>query len=969
MSLANKQWIKFIILILVIAVFMLVKWANKKIEGFAPTFTPDTTVNVSTVGDGSGNRDIGQYNGTFRWPVGVVCDSLGNVYVCDRQLHKIFKIDTSGNTSLFAGSGNTGTAWNSAGTAGFVNGPVAYAKINRPYGLAVDSADNIYVADSENHAIRKITQAGIVSTVAGGGVASIASATGVITNPPGRVTQGVLGYSDQQGTNARFAIPNSLVVDSNGNIYVCDNYRMIRKIDTAGNVSTYAGSGNGQGRADGNGTNARFSSPQGIAVDSAGNLYVADSGNHRICKIDTNRDVTAIAGHATARTLSPGLVDGKSLVTNETTILTRYNGPFGIALDKFGNIYIAEYYNNAIRKIDISSGSIENYKTTTIAGTGVPGNNDGPGSSATFRTPNGLCISRSGILYVADAYSNRVRKIVVTPNCLPGQYADGIACAPCASGYFNPSRNQTSCQTCRPGSYSQLTPGSSIGASNCKQCVVPLGTLGMSTSNAATSPASCKGSSCLTGYGFDSNAGTCTACVAGKFSPGGTSICSNCPGSSYSTSNLASNCMPCASNQYTASTGANSSNLCLSLPSNANFNTLGGFLCMLGFSQNATGCATCVPGTFNSNAGASNCGSCGVGTYSGGAASNCTNCLLTPGSISVSSPSNSTSQDDCIASGCYAGYGLVSGKCIQCAGGFYGMGGTTTCSACPQPGYTTPLGSSNVTACYCANKNLPPKAQGSGPRLLAALNTCIPSGTNVYNFTMDGNVSTANPCTGQSFYDFDKQKCVDGNGNVVDPTSMSVCGSNRMYSDKTNSCLSIKTIVKPGDRQLTGTTGTPGPGDYTDCTTADQGDCKLLFKGDNGIYTTTNPCLATSRIYNFATKTCGMPVNPCCRFTTPAAAASGGCIGNTENIFAKNASKCPPNSKTLCCNQAQSTNVSCQRQGFWSSVLRFKASHTAACTVASTSPSGTIASPFIDYTDSSIDAIIQKKAKRLLRLR
>jgi sugar lactone lactonase YvrE len=957
MGLTRKPWVKFIILILIIGIFMLIKWANKTtVEGFAPTFTPDTTVTVSTVGDGSGNRDINQYNGTFRWPVGVVCDSLGNVYVCDRQLNKIFKINTNGSTSTFAGTG----------TAGFIDGPVAYAQINRPYGVAVDSADNIYVADSENHAIRKITQAGIVSTVAGGGVASIASATGTITNPPGRVSQGVSGTTDAQGTSARFTTPNSLVVDSNGNIYVCDNYRYIRKIDTNSNVSTYAGQAT-QGKADGNGTGATFSSPQGIAVDSAGNVYVADTVNHRVRKINTNRDVTTIAGHATSATLSVGIVDGLSLVNNAITILTRYNEPFGIALDKFGNIYISEAQNNTIRKIDVSSGSIETYRTTTIAGTGGRGENDGPGSSATFRTPQGLCISRSGILYLADAYSNRVRKIVVTPNCLAGQYADGIACAPCASGYFNNNRNQTSCQTCSPGSYSQLTAGSSVGPTNCTQCVAPLGTLGMSTSNAATSPASCKGSSCLTGYGFDSNAGTCTACVPGKFSPGGTSICSNCPGSSYSTSNLAPSCLPCASNQYTASTGATGSNLCLSLPSNANYNLLGGFLCMLGFSQTSSNCSPCAAGSYNSNVGASNCGICGVGTYSGSTASNCTTCSVPPGTVSVSSPSNSKSQNDCIASSCYPGYGYVSSKCVQCAGGFYGMGGTTTCSACPQTGYTTPLGSSNVSACYCANNNLPPKAQGSGPKLLAALNTCIPDGINVYNFTMGSNVTTMNPCTGQSFYDFDRQVCVDSYGNTVDGTSMTICRSNQVYSKDTNACQTVNLIAKPDDPQLVGTTGKPGPNNYINCKTVDKGDCTILFKNSSGAFTPINPCLANGTIYNFDTNTCTVPKNPCCKFTTAAAAIAGGCAASTENPIPTRVNT--TNSKGLyyCGGNNAATVPGCKFTNpiansykmYWNILpAQFTAAHKASCS----------ASGFTDYTNSSIESLIDKMGKRLLHL-
>jgi sugar lactone lactonase YvrE len=934
MGLTRKTWVKFVILILIIGIFMLIKWANKKtVEGFAVIYTSEVTVTASKFKDSSGTNFAP--SGTYNWPTGIVLDSAGNVYVANRGNNRIMKIDTSGTVTTFAGNNGSG----------LVDGTTA--KFSNPYGLAIDSAGNIYVADSSNNAIRKITPGGVVSTVAGG----------------------TPGYQDGQGTNAKFNFPQGVVVDSYGNIYVADNANnRIRKIDTSGNVSTFAGGASGY--RDGQGTNALFRNPVGIAIDSANNLYIADSNNNAIRKIDTSGNVITIGGtppSATGAASSAAGDDGLS-VASTTSILTRHSRPEGIALDSVGNVYVAEAQGNKIRKIDVSSGNKDTYKTTTLIGAGNSTSTNVNGQTDTyFNTPFQLYFDKTNNLYVVDSYNNRVIKVTIMPNCPAGQYAKGVACAPCESGYFNPSANQSSCQPCSPGSYSTLPSGSNTGATQCTPCTKPIGTQGMTSVSAATSSASCKGSSCDPGYGFDSNAGTCTACVPGKFSPGGTSICSNCPGSSYSTSNLASNCTPCGSNQYTASTGANSSNLCLSLPSNANFNILGGFLCMLGFSQTSSNCSPCAAGSYNSNAGASNCDICGVGTYSGATASNCTTCSLPPGTVSISSPSNSKSQDDCIASSCYPGYGYVSSKCVQCAGGFYGMGGTTTCSACPQTGYTTPLGSSNVSACYCANKSLPPKAQGSGPKLLAALNTCIPDGINVYNFTMGSNVTTMNPCTGQSFYDFDRQVCVDSYGNTVDGTSMTICRSNQVYSKDTNACQTVNLIVKPDDPQLVGTTGKPGPNNYNNCKTVDKGDCTILFKNISGVFTSLNPCLANGTIYNFDTDTCTVPKNPCCRFTTAAAAIAGGCAASTENPIPTRVNTTNPRGQYYCGGNNASTVPACKFTNpiantykmYWNiPPAQFTAAHKASCS----------ASGFTDYTNSSIESLIDKMGKRLLHL-
>ena len=206
--------------------------------------TPIVTVSTlagSTYGYTDGTGTSAQFNN----PIGVAVDGAGNVYVADRYNHRIRKITTSGVVSTLAGSG----------TSGYADGTGTSAQFSNPTGVAVDGAGNVYVADQVNHRIRKITTSGVVSTLAGSGTS---------------------GYTDGTGTSAQFNYPTGVAVDGAGNVYVADqgNHR-IRKITTSGVVSTLAGSGT-SGYTDGTGTSAKFSYPTGVAVDGAGNVYVAD---------------------------------------------------------------------------------------------------------------------------------------------------------------------------------------------------------------------------------------------------------------------------------------------------------------------------------------------------------------------------------------------------------------------------------------------------------------------------------------------------------------------------------------------------------------------------------------------------------------------------------------------------------------------------------------------------------------------
>jgi streptogramin lyase len=188
--------------------------------------------------------------------------------------------------------------------------------------VAVDGAGNVYVADTKNYRIRKITPTGVVSTLAGSGTP---------------------GFADDTGPKARFHTPYGVAIDGKGNVYVADTFNhRIRKITPAGVVSTLAGSGT-PGFADDTGPKARFHTPAGVAVDGAGNVYVADYINNRIRKITPAGVVSTLAGSGT-----------KGSADDDTGPKAQFKEPFGVAVDGAGNVYVADYGNNRIRKITIT---------------------------------------------------------------------------------------------------------------------------------------------------------------------------------------------------------------------------------------------------------------------------------------------------------------------------------------------------------------------------------------------------------------------------------------------------------------------------------------------------------------------------------------------------------------------------------------------------------------------------------------
>ena len=219
---------------------------------------------------------------------------------------------------ILAGSGSFYSSGTNDGTG-------TAARFFWPSGVAVDTNGTVYVADSGNNTIRKVTPAGVVTTLAG-------------------LAGNNTGSADGTGSAARFYEPLNMAVDTNGNIYVSDAYNQtIRKVTPAGTVTTLAGLAGQVGSADGTNSAARFNSPYGVALDSAGDLYVADALNYTIRKVTpvgTNWVVTTLAGLA-----------GYSGSVNGTGSDARFSYPTGVAVDRAGNLYVADMYNNAIRKV------------------------------------------------------------------------------------------------------------------------------------------------------------------------------------------------------------------------------------------------------------------------------------------------------------------------------------------------------------------------------------------------------------------------------------------------------------------------------------------------------------------------------------------------------------------------------------------------------------------------------------------
>ena len=343
-------------------------------------------------------------------PGGVAVDSAGNLFISDSWNNRLREV-ANGTITTIAGDGAVppGTAPGPPGpnlppAGGFSGdgGPAASAELYDPIGLAVDSAGNIYFADSYNGRIRQVS-GGTISTVAGGG-----------TNP-----------GDTGAALSAQISPFGVVVDAAGNIYIGDVSGRVRKVSN-GVISTVAGTGHALvlfSGDNGAATSSQMSTPSGVAVDTAGNIYIADTGNQRIRKISHGVITTVAGGGGAVPTNGNGQVYFNPNLQGDNGPATSAQlvQPVGVAVDLAGNIYIADSLANRVRKV--SNGVI-----TTVAGTGTAGfsGDGGSGVNAQLSNPTGVAVDSAGNLYIADAFNNRIRQVSALTGVITTVAGNGV---------------------------------------------------------------------------------------------------------------------------------------------------------------------------------------------------------------------------------------------------------------------------------------------------------------------------------------------------------------------------------------------------------------------------------------------------------------------------------------------------------------------------------------------------------------
>ena len=375
------------------AVYHISDYANHRVRKIVEEETFANNTDASSMSTVAG-ADI--YNGTniaantarLYVPRNSAFDKNGNYFVADQGLHIIRKIDTNGIITTVAGT---------PGVSGFSGdgGAATSAKLNNPRGVTVDSQGNLYINDTENHRIRKVDSNGAISTLAGDG-------------------DGNFSGDDGASTSAKINFPYQITVDASDNVYFADyNNQRIRKIDTNGTITTVAGNGTAGYDGDGNlAINAKINYALGVTVDVSGNLYIADTGNNVIRKVDTNGKISTLAGST----------DGSSGYSEGSGSEAKFSGPSTLATDSKGNVYVTDTSNQRVRKIT-PSGAV-----STVVGNGNRGYENSENFAALtsgITGPYGIAIDANDNIYLSDSWSYLVRKITPRKSTLkvPSEYS------------------------------------------------------------------------------------------------------------------------------------------------------------------------------------------------------------------------------------------------------------------------------------------------------------------------------------------------------------------------------------------------------------------------------------------------------------------------------------------------------------------------------------------------------------------
>ncbi|MEU7137349.1 SMP-30/gluconolactonase/LRE family protein [Streptomyces sp. NPDC046261] len=350
----------------------------------APAPTPEPTiVTVAGYGDavwsGDGHSAV---SAGLDCPTGVAIDDLGNLYIADVATDRVRKVDAkTGTIHAFAGNGLP--------TFGGDDKPAVSAHLWSPSDVAVDAQGNVYIADADNHRVRKVDAAtATITTVAG-------------TGKPGH------SGDDKPAVTSQLSNPRGVALDAGGNLYIADtDNQRLRRVDAkTGTITTVAGNGSQDGSGDdGPAAKAALNAPRGVAVDAQGNVYIADTGNHRVRRVDAaTATITTVAG-----TGKPGHSgDG------EPAVKAQLSSPSGVAVDSDGNLFVAEYGTNRVRRVDAVTRTID-----PVAGTGHPtfSGDTGAAVRAELASPRGVAVDRQGNLYIADTGNHRVRKVTGLPS-------------------------------------------------------------------------------------------------------------------------------------------------------------------------------------------------------------------------------------------------------------------------------------------------------------------------------------------------------------------------------------------------------------------------------------------------------------------------------------------------------------------------------------------------------------------------